>query len=72
VVQTQWEYCKLNLTELPRKTDDIELLSDAGRSGWELVSIAANNVAYLKRQLPDPDPTPSARANVGFSRAQKK
>jgi hypothetical protein len=72
LVQTQWEYCKLNLTELPRRTDDIDLLNDAGNCAWELVLIAANNVAYLKRRLREPAPTPSARPNVGSSRAQKK
>ena len=27
----------------------LDLLDDAGREGWELVGIAANNFAYLKR-----------------------
>ena len=48
---TQWEYRKIALYELPRRADDIDLLCDAGREGWELVAILANNVAYLKRQI---------------------
>jgi len=46
---TEWEYRKIDLNQLPRKTDDIDLLCDAGDEGWELVAILANNVAYLKR-----------------------
>ena len=46
-----WEYCKLNLNDVPRKASDIDVLCDAGREGWELVSIGLNNVAYLKREI---------------------
>ena len=49
-----WEYRKINLNELLRKTDDIDVLTDAGAKGWELVAIAPNNIAYLKRPLEDP------------------
>ena len=45
----QWEYSKIDLSNLPPRTEDVDLLDDAGRDGWELVSIAANNFAYLKR-----------------------
>jgi len=48
---TEWEYRKIDLNQLPRKTDEIEALCDAGEEGWELVAILANNVAYLKRGL---------------------
>lgn len=48
---TEWEYQKIDLNQLPRKTDEIEALCDAGAEGWELVAILANNVAYLKRQV---------------------
>jgi hypothetical protein len=47
--------------DLPRGTDEIDVLNDAGEEGWELVAIAANNVAYLKRQIARPV-TPSARS----------
>jgi hypothetical protein len=46
-----WEYRKIALSPLPRRTDEIDLLNDAGDQGWELISILANNVAYLKRQI---------------------
>lgn len=47
----EWEYTKINLNELPRRTEDIDLLNDVGRSGWELIAITSNNLAYLKRKL---------------------
>jgi H-NS histone family len=48
---SEWEYRKIALNQLPRKTDDIDLLCEAGLDGWELVAILANNVAYFKRQV---------------------
>jgi hypothetical protein len=47
----RWEYAMIHLSELPRGTDEIDILNDAGEDGWELVSIVANNVAHLKRQI---------------------
>jgi DNA-binding protein H-NS len=47
----EWEYRKIDLSQLPRKTEDIDVLNDAGREGWELILISANYVAYLKRRL---------------------
>jgi len=48
---TEWGYRKIDLNQLPRKTDEIDALCKAGEDGWELVVILANNVAYLKREL---------------------
>ena len=45
----EWEYRKTALNDLPPRTDDLDLLSEAGSQGWELVTILLNNVAYLKR-----------------------
>src|SRR6266478_4304038 len=59
---TEWEYRKIALNQLPRKTDDIDELCDAGEEGWELVAILANNVAYLKRQVGDSVREATARA----------
>ncbi len=59
---SEWEYRKIDLNQLPRKADDIDLLCDAGEEGWELVTILANNVAYLKRQVGDPVAKPTARS----------
>ena len=50
---TEWEYLKIRLNDHNRKSDDVELLCDAGREGWELVAIQPNNVAYLKRRVED-------------------
>src|SRR5215831_561637 len=50
----QWEYSKIDLNNVPAKASDLDALDDAGKDGWELVGITANNVAYLKRMLEDP------------------
>ena len=50
-IVTEWEYRKIDLNQVPRKTDEIEVLCDAGEEGWELVTILPNNVAYLKRRI---------------------
>ena len=47
----EWEYISLNLSDLPRNTEGIDLLNDAGKEGWELVALTGNNLAYLKRQV---------------------
>jgi hypothetical protein len=54
----EWEYQKLDLNNLPRKTSDIDVLCDAGRVGWELVYISPNSFAYIKRELPAAGPAP--------------
>ena len=59
---TEWEYRKIDLNQLPRKTDEIDALCDAGEEGWELVAMLANNVAYLKRQVGGPVSEPTARS----------
>jgi hypothetical protein len=58
----QWEYRKVSLSDLPRRTGDIDVLTDAGEHGWELVAITANNIAYLKRPLEDPVAPQHARS----------
>jgi hypothetical protein len=35
----EWEYRKIALNQLPRKTEDLDVLNDAGHEGWELVAI---------------------------------
>ena len=32
----RWEYCEIHLSDLPRKTKEIDLLNDASTNGWEL------------------------------------
>lgn len=64
----QWEYRKLDLNQLPRKSNDVDLLNDAGEEGWELVGITSNNMAYLKREVAAPD-EPKARTKTAARRA---
>jgi hypothetical protein len=47
----EWEYISISLNDLPLKPGVIGVLSDAGKDGWELVTITPNNIAYLKRPL---------------------
>jgi hypothetical protein len=63
----QWEYRKIDLNNVPRKLDDIDLLNDGGKDGWELVGIASNSVAYLKRELEGPAPAAATRRRTASS-----
>ena len=56
----EWEYRKLNLNELPRGRDDVDVLNEAGQEGWELVGITSLNLAFLKRAIDQPAPQPAA------------
>jgi hypothetical protein len=58
---TEWQYRKIDLNDLPRKTEDVDILNDAGEEGWELVAITPNNFAYLKRQIVEQPPAKPAR-----------
>ena len=49
----QWEYSKIDLNNVPAKTSELDSLDDAGKDGWELVRITANNLRYLKRPVED-------------------
>jgi len=48
----QWEYRQILLSEFLSPEQELEALNVAGVKGWELVGIAINDVAYLKRQVP--------------------
>ena len=56
-----WEYRKITLNQLSAKTNDVDVLNDAGDEGWELVAILPNNIAYLKRQVGESVPEATAR-----------
>jgi len=55
-----WEYRKIDLGDLPREANDLDLLAKAGDDGWELVVITINNMAYLKREIRKPRPKQKA------------
>ena len=64
----QWEYSKIDLNNVQTKSSDLDSLDDAGKDGWELVGITANNFAYLKRQVEDPTAETPPRAKPAARR----
>ena len=60
----QWEYCKIDLNNPPRRADDIDLLDEVGEQAWELVAIVANRIAYLKRRVEDPQQPAAPRRKI--------
>jgi hypothetical protein len=52
ILMPQWEYEKLDLNDTPRRGNEIDILNEAGQNGWELVAITPNNIAILKRAVP--------------------
>jgi hypothetical protein len=67
----RWEYRKIDLNDVPRRVDDIDVLIDAGKDGWELVSVTTNKIAYLKRRLDDPAAPPTVRRRSASSRTSE-
>ena len=65
---TRWEYRKFDLNDVPRRADDIDVLLNAGKDGWELVAVTTNNIAYLKRPLEDPTAPPAVRRRAASAR----
>jgi hypothetical protein len=61
-IMPQWEYEKIDLNDLPRRRSDIDILNDAGHDGWEIVTITANAVAYLKRRIEAAQKPPKTKA----------
>jgi DNA-binding protein H-NS len=56
---TEWEYLNIDLNQHRPRKDELEVLNAAGADGWELVGIASNNVAHMKRECEPLAPTPS-------------
>ena len=71
-----WEYDKNDLNDVPAKIDELDLLNEVGRDGWELVVITRGNIAYVKRQLDvapaveAPPPVQATRRKAGPSRTK--
>jgi hypothetical protein len=64
----QWDYRKIDLNDLPRSKEDIDLLTNAGEEGWELVVITPNHFAYLKRPVEAPGPAQEAAQSARTTR----
>ena len=58
---SQWEYQKIDLSNISAKIEDIDLLNAARRDGWELVATTPNHIAYMKRLVAAK--RPAARAD---------
>jgi hypothetical protein len=52
----QWEYLRLDLSDTPRRGEEIDVLNRAGSEGWELVTVTINGVALLKREIAPAQP----------------
>ena len=50
-----WQYRKVDLSLQRPRSDELEMLNTCGADGWELVAIASNNMAYLKRAIGEVD-----------------
>jgi DNA-binding protein H-NS len=46
-----WEYCVLDLANIPRRQSDLDLLNRAGQQGWELIALAPPHRALMRRAL---------------------
>lgn len=47
------EYLRINLNEAGKRQQDTDILNEIGKDGWELMGILPNNMAYLKRPIPN-------------------
>jgi hypothetical protein len=57
----QWEYLRLDLSDTPRRGEEVDVLNNAGREGWELVTITNNGIAILKREIALTQPKKTGR-----------
>jgi hypothetical protein len=69
---SRWEYCKIDLNDLPRNAVEADVLNAAGEGGWELAAIVANGIAYFKRELAVPPQAPTSRRKVSSSQTSGK
>ncbi|MDX2205832.1 MAG: hypothetical protein NW223_23985 [Hyphomicrobiaceae bacterium] len=51
---TQWEYLEIDLSATSKDADEVDLLTEAGAEGWELVTIVPPYRAILKRPVKGP------------------
>jgi hypothetical protein len=65
---SEWEYIRLDLNDVRRGVEEIDLLNEAGKDRWELVTIQ-NGIAYLKRPVPT-TPAPKSTRRRAASQAE--
>ena len=56
----RWRYMTIDLANLRARTNEIDVLNEAGADGWELICVSCNNIAYLRR-VEDPADAPDDR-----------
>jgi hypothetical protein len=56
----RWQYCEIDLNDLPSGAGTADALEGAGEEGWELVTITNKGIAYLKRQTEAPARAPAS------------
>ena len=60
---SRWEYLRLDLYAHPPKDSDTDVLTKAGREGWQLVCLSIHGFAYMMRSLDDgPEAVPDDAA----------
>jgi hypothetical protein len=50
-----WQYLTIDLADVAVGNHEVDKLNAAGTQGWELMRIASNNMAYMKRPLEEPE-----------------
>jgi hypothetical protein len=56
--KARWEYLTIDLANFPARTDEIDLLDEAGEQGCERIGIVSYHVAYLRRSVDEPIDAP--------------
>jgi DNA-binding protein H-NS len=46
-----WEYYELDLTNVPKRQSELDLLNRAGQQGWELIALLPPHRALMRRPL---------------------
>ena len=63
-----WHYRKIDLNQHAPRGNELDMLNEAGADGWELVVVAANNTAYLRRRV---EPAAVGKDTTGAKRKKR-
>jgi hypothetical protein len=59
------------LSDLPQRTEALDLLNGAGKKGWELVAVTDTGLAYLKRQIEKLSPQSARASGRGVAKRER-